>query len=53
MPKPFQAVTPVYDEQGELVGVRFRPSLKGKELEAAKAQFFAMMSAALNEKEQS
>lgn len=45
MSEPFQAVTAVHNEQGEVVGVRFHPSLKGKELEAAKAAFLDILAA--------
>lgn len=56
MHKPFEngeSVEPVYDEQCELLGVRFNTALKGKELDAAKTEFFAMMRAAINKEEQS
>jgi hypothetical protein len=46
-----EIVQPVYDAEGEIIGVRFHPSLKAKELEAAKAQFAAMLRSAVNEEE--
>ena len=47
------AAEPVYDASGELLGVRFNPLLRGKELEAAKAAFFEMMRSVVNVEEQS
>jgi hypothetical protein len=46
-----EIVQPVYDAEGEIIGVRFHPSLKSKEVEAAKAQFAAMLRSAVNEEE--
>jgi hypothetical protein len=48
----FEPVHLVYDDQGEIQGVYFHPALQGKELEAVKAQFFALLRSAINEEEQ-
>jgi hypothetical protein len=45
------AVLPVYNTNGNLLGVRFHPLPKGKELESAKVKFFETLKSAINEEE--